>query len=678
MRPRLAPLLICAVLIAAAGCRRSAPIRLTAKIVVMGPIRDFNVVGRKHPMYGFGTYVLGGPVVCRIEAPPRTRLRIFAGVMNPDADAPGRRVLDVLVQGRRVMTFDPFNRARGEPSGFIVAGETDAAGVLTVAVQAAAAARNHDPIVCGFLVYPGDQRLRVDQIVAGGGPEPIATLLPRDEARRRLRERGMYFTPRPRPAMPPPDFARARSRLPAPIYDERPDFVACYWKAWEMAFRHWRKPAPGSPFVADFIDEGFNESLFLFDTSFVTMFSSYGRPCAPGIEALDNFYVTQMEDGEIVRQMSEAKGLPVLLAEPGSAASLNHPIAGWAEREAYRFTGDRERLKRVFEPLRRYYEAFAKVRDAGSGLYIASFASMDNSPRVPRLWCGVDTSAEVAMLARDLAWMAGKLGRKSESARYTREAERIGDLINRTMWDERSGFYYDLGAGSKRLGVKTVAGFWPLLAGVADQRRAALLARHLTDPKEFRRRHLVPSLAADDPAFSPTGSHWCGGVWSPMNTMVIRGLERTGRPDLARAIALNHLDQVTAVCRRTGTLWEYYAPDLVAHGSYPRRKQLPPKRDFVGWTGLAPIMYLIEYAIGIRPDAAANTVTWSVSSPQRVGISRLWFGGTTAGMVCEAARPSGRRRLRVEADHPFRLVVTWRGRTTRLRVPAGREVSRLL
>lgn len=672
------PAILCAALAAACGCQRSAPIRLTAKIVVMGPIRDFNQVGRKHPMYGHGTYVLGGPVVCRIQAPPRIHLRVFVGVMNPDAAAPGRRVLDISVQGRRVTTFDAFNGARGEPTGRVVDGTTDAAGTLTVAVQANADARNHDPIVCGFLVYPGDQRLRVDQVVAGGGPEPIATLLPREEARRRLRERGMYFTPRPRPAMPAPDFAQARMRLPAPIYDERPDFVDGYWKAWEMAFRHWRKPAPGGPFVADFIDEGFNESVFLFDTSFVTMFAGYGRPCAPGIEALDNFYAVQMEDGEIVRQVTEEKGLPVLLAEPGSAASLNHPIAGWAEREAFRFTADRGRLKRVFDPLRRYYESFAKVRDAESGLYIASFASMDNSPRVPRLWCGVDTSAEVAMLARDLAWMAGTLGRESEAARYAREADRIGELINRYMWDEKTGFYYDLGAHSRRLGVKTVAGFWPLLAGVADRRRAERLVRHLTDPKEFRRRHMVPSLAADDPAFSPTGSHWCGGVWSPMNTMVIRGLERAGRSDLARAIALNHLEQVTAVLARTGTIWEYYAPDIVAHGSYPKRKQLPPKRDFVGWSGLAPIMYLIEYAVGIRPDAAANAVTWSVGSPRRVGVSRLWFGGTTATMVCESVGRNGRRRLRVEGDHPFGLTVTWRGRATRLRVPANRPISRLL
>jgi hypothetical protein len=32
----------------------------------------------------------------------------------------------------------------------------------------------------------------------------------------------------------------------------------------------------------------------------------------------------------------------------------------------------------------------------------------------------------------------------------------------------------------------------------------------------------------------------------------------------------------------------------------------PSRKDFVGWTGIGPIAFFIEYAIGIKADAPAN------------------------------------------------------------------------
>ncbi len=37
--------------------------------------------------------------------------------------------------------------------------------------------------------------------------------------------------------------------------------------------------------------------------------------------------------------------------------ALDHPILAWAELESYRITGDKERLRMVFEPLKQYYLA---------------------------------------------------------------------------------------------------------------------------------------------------------------------------------------------------------------------------------------------------------------------------------------------------------------------------------
>jgi hypothetical protein len=102
--------------------------------------------------------------------------------------------------------------------------------------------------------------------------------------------------------------------------------------------------------------------------------------------------------------------------------------------------------------------------------------------------------------------------------------------------------------------------------------------------------------------------------------MVIRGLEEYGNRDLAREIALEHLGIVADVYRETGTIWENYAPDSRSPGK-------PAWRVFVGWSGLGPIMYLIEYAVGLRADAPRNEVVWRMNSRNRVGCERFRFNG---------------------------------------------------
>ena len=96
------------------------------------------------------------------------------------------------------------------------------------------------------------------------------------------------------------------------------------------------------------------------------------------------------------------------------------------------------------------------------------------------------------------------------------------------MWDPARHFYFDLTIEGKREPVKTVAGFWPLLAEVASAAQAEGLVKELENPATFKRWHRVPTLAADQASYDPAGGYWRGAVWAPTTTMVIRGLERYG------------------------------------------------------------------------------------------------------------------------------------------------------
>ena len=94
----------------------------------------------------------------------------------------------------------------------------------------------------------------------------------------------------------------------------------------------------------------------------------------------------------------------------------------------------------------------------------------------------------------------------------------------------------------------------------------------------------------------------------------------SGYADPAREIALEHLDRVTSVFEKTGTIWENYAPDSVAPGK-------PAKGDFVGWSGIGPILFLLEYGAGLKPDALRNELVWDLREEQRIGCERYRFNG---------------------------------------------------
>ena len=392
-----------------------------------------------------------------------------------------------------------------------------------------------------------------------------------------------------------------------------------------------------------------------------------GREYEPWVDRDGQGLQSRWSKFKVVYTGREApKPAPVLMLD-----GLNHPIFAWAEMESFRMTGDRERLARVYPPLVKYYRALQKYLRQGNGLYMTDWASMDNSPRNEYLARGgtaVDTSSQMVLFARNLADMADLQARTEEAAALRNEAAELAVVINEKMWDPARKFYFDLAADGKRAPVRTIAAFWTLLADVAGPDQVAALAAELRNPKTFGRKHRVPTVPADEPAYKPTGGYWQGAVWVPTDTMVIRGLERNKQGELAAEIALEHLRMVRDVFKETGTIWENYAPDAAKPGD-------PAARDFVGWSGIGPIMYLIEYGVGVRADASANTIIWTIRSPRRVGVERFRFGGKTVSLICEAPDAQGRRSVQVKSDGAFRLRLIHGGATRELDVSQGQPVE---
>lgn len=517
------------------------------------------------------------------------------------------------------------------------------------------------------------------------------------------RPRGRWFTPGPE--RPLDDFEQVRSRLPAPNIDGRPELGDCYDFCVGILFGNRRQPPAGSPLPSAYLDAAFNGNIFFWDTAFITMFARLFHPHLPGIDSLDNFYARQHETGEICREIDAETGLDygwwvnVLRDHDGEARlysayhrayehlalttgtdveeatervrwvdlarhprmsprltldATNNFVAAWAELLSYRQSGDLDRLERVLPPLLAYFASVDDQLRHVSGFYATDWASMDNSPRNRYLGFGVDTASQVVLFADNLLEIAAILERAGRPTALDldlprRRRDEVTRLVNERMWDDQRQFYVDLDDDLTRVPVRTIAAFWTLIAGVAPPERAAALVAALRDPSAFQRPHMVPTLAADEPEYHAEGGYWRGAVWAPTNQMVVAGLDRYGHHDLAREIAENHVTALARIHTETGTVFECSSPEVIGPGDNHRR-------DFVGWSGMGPIGFLVSHVIGVTADAESRTITWHLPPrPERVGVDRYWAFGTLIDL--EAVPTSTGWLLRAATDGAFRLRV---------------------
>ncbi len=450
-------------------------------------------------------------------------------------------------------------------------------------------------------------------------------------------------------------------RLPGLVADDHPGWVAAYDYAWETAFANLRQPAPESGFVSNFIDTAFNECTFLWDSCFMTMFGRYGTHVFPFIGTLDNFYVKQHPDGFICREINTDTGEDRFT--PHDARSTGPNVFAWAEWLHYQFTGDRARLETVFPVLVAYHHWLRDWRTwPGGGLWTSGLGSgMDNQSRVPdsqwhhRHHTWVDATMQQALNCRLLGQIGAIVGQTAYNAGLEAEYRALEAFVNARLWNEATGFYHDVGPDGAPSPVKTVGAYWGLLAGIVPDDRARRLIAHLDDPATFRRPHRVPSQSADSPGYRNDGGYWLGGVWSPTNYMVLHGLLAHGAPELAHAIACEHVDRVARVFAETGTLWENYAPEFPG----PSR---PAKPNFVGWTGLSAIGIPIEFAIGLRRESD-GALAWDIRLAERHGVVRYPLrSGQQADLLCERrAGPDEPPRLRVRTPERLTLRAQWAG-----------------
>ncbi len=470
-----------------------------------------------------------------------------------------------------------------------------------------------------------------------------------------------------------PSFQTAKKDLPLPHWAGHDDAVDMYWKAWEIGFSHLKAPTAENGFLSSYLDTAYNGNIFMWDSVFITHFSRYGKGVFPFQKTLDNFYRKQHLDGFICREIYGEDGRDAF--QRHDPASTGPNILGWSEMEYYRAFGDLERLNAVYPALCAYHLWLKENRTWKDGSYWTSGwgSGMDNIPRIPdgrhpnfshghMAW--VDACLQQYMNGKILLDMGFELERWQEIEEIEDEIHSLGDFIRERLWDEKEGFLFDLYADDRRSECRHIGALWALHAGVLKEEQLAAMVSVLQ--KAFDTERPFPSLDPGHPRFRENGRYWQGGVWAPTNYMVLSGLQKQGRDDLAHSLALKHHRHILNVYRKTGTFWEYYSPGSDDPGFMARP-------DFVGWTGIVPVSVLFEFVMGIRPDYSRKEIFWNLALEEEHGIASYPFGPDQSIdlKVSAAGKEGTERQITVKTSESFTLVTRYRGTSERHDISRG-------
>ena len=479
-----------------------------------------------------------------------------------------------------------------------------------------------------------------------------------------------------------PSFDRAL--IPQPVFDAEPGYVELYWKAWEQAYAHvkWQKGLVQPLYM----DEGlWDDTIWIWDSEFMVMFCKYAPKLFPGIQTLDNFYYTMLEDS----------GSSLRIQHPD-----NPPFFAWVENDYYKITGDRDHIRELLLDKKfpqRYWDLFPTLsperklqfdhypialKYKGIGYEWSGISSgMDNTPRTRAgkgmLW--VDAISQQALSALYISRLAKVAGDGATAREFEKKWKELRRIVNKYYWDDSDGCYYDIvpapsgetasvsdvqasPSAWRTTGILTPASFWPMLAEIPSKAQARRMTEFALRPDKLGGEVPWVTVSRDDPDFDANdGWYWRGSMWLPTAYMGIKALEKYGFQEAADTTAEKVLSWMlrTYCDYEPHTIWECYSPTAPTPSSNHGKRVRP---DFCGWSALGPISLFIENVLGFHDiDASLRTVHWDISHNCRLGLNNLTFGDTTTDLLYDPAAST----VTIRSNKPYCLILN--GKSHRIR-----------
>ena len=164
----------------------------------------------------------------------------------------------------------------------------------------------------------------------------------------------------------------------------------------------------------------------------------------------------------------------------------------------------------------------------------------------------VDQASYMLSDNRYIAEMADLLGKPEEAKDFRAKADKLADYINTCMFDEVTGFFYDIRIEDKLLANdcagkpiiergKGPEGWSPLFNGAATQENADAVVRVMKDTEEFNTYIPLGTAALSNPAFGPD-IYWRGRVWIDQFYFGLKGMDKYGYKEDAVKMARSFFD----------------------------------------------------------------------------------------------------------------------------------------
>lgn len=155
------------------------------------------------------------------------------------------------------------------------------------------------------------------------------------------------------------------------------------------------------------------------------------------------------------------------------------------------------------------------------------------------------------IMEQQIGQIMDELGRKPEGDKWRQVAADRGNRINKLMWDEKDGLYYDYNFQEKRVRhYPFLTTYYPLWAGFATKEQAARIVKNL--PLFDRTGGLRTSTYT-------SGNQWDSPFgWAPLQFIAVDGLRRYGYNKEAERISMQFLSTVRRAYKRLNVIVEKY------------------------------------------------------------------------------------------------------------------------
>jgi putative isomerase len=293
------------------------------------------------------------------------------------------------------------------------------------------------------------------------------------------------------------------------------------------------------------------------------------------------------------------------------------PLAAWAVDEIFKATGDIEFVKELLPKLEKYHQWWYKYRDYNrNGL--CEFGSTDGTLEAAKWESGMDNAVryddsrmiksfsnayslnhesvdlnsylylEKVILSR----LYSKVGDIEMANKHKESASKLKELINKTFFDEKEGFYFDINTDTgKHIAIAGPEGWTPLWCGVAGQEQADRVISIMLDLKRFNTFVPFPTLDASHPKFTYNG-YWRGPIWLDQVYFGISALRKYGYSKQANELTLKVFDNLGGL-----------KGDLPIYENYDPHTGEPLKAPNFSWSAAHLLMMYEEMVDGL-PDGS--------------------------------------------------------------------------